>query len=90
MIDIGQHRWREPGSFPFQDLAAKKQFCAFLLRIGDLSFEHAKLGLARDRADICGFIQRISDLVPFDFRDEGVDERVVDRFVHIDALDRAT
>ena len=58
-------------------------------RVGDLRVEHVELLGARERADVGRVVVGIADAVRADDVDERGDERVADRLVHVDALDRA-
>ena len=62
---------------------------ALFPRVGDLLLQHVELRPARDRADVRRLVHRIARLVRLHLGDECIDERPIDRFVHVDPFDRA-
>ena len=89
VVDIDEYRRLEPIALAPDDLAAGQQPCSFALGVGDLVSQDVELQRAGDRADIGRLVHRVADLVAFDFGDKRRDERIVDFFVNVDALDRA-
>ena len=57
--------------------------------IGDLLVQHRELRLARERPDVGVVGYRVADLEAAHRVDEGLDEGVMDRLVHVDAFHRA-
>src|SRR5262245_57132614 len=60
MVDIDQHRRREPVAFPLERSAAEQQLRAFLFRIGDLPPQHGELGASRARAYVSALVEWIA------------------------------
>ena len=57
--------------------------------VGGLGFQHLQLGRAGDGAKVGVIKGRIAEFESFDSSHKSADEGIVDRLVHIDALDRA-